>query len=85
EAAIKEFETAIDINPKSAEAYSNIGLIYCEKGMFDEAVTVLKKATEVDPTFPDAHNNLGYAYWNKGMKKKAMREVSIYKQLTGTR
>jgi Flp pilus assembly protein TadD len=53
--------------------------------MFDEAVTVLNKATEIDPTFPDAHNNLGYAYWNKGMKKKAMREVSIYKQLTGSR
>ncbi len=52
--------------------------------------TILKKAIEINPTLPDAHSNLGFAYWNKGLenedeelKKKAMREVTIYKGLMG--
>ncbi len=87
---MEEYEIAIGIDPKFADAYSNMGLVYCEKKMFDDAITILKKAIEINPTLPDAHNNLGFAYWNKGikdedstLKDKAMREVTIYKGLIG--
>jgi tetratricopeptide (TPR) repeat protein len=74
-----------------------MGLVYCQKKMFDDDIVILKKAIEINPSLPDAHNNLGFAYWNKGLqdkdnnvdesvnewKKKAMREVTIYKGLIG--
>jgi tetratricopeptide (TPR) repeat protein len=82
---MEEYEIAIGIDPKFADAYSNMGLVYCQKEMFDEAITILKKAIEINPSLPDAHNNLGFAYWKKGLKKKAMREVTIYKGLMGAK
>jgi len=43
DAAIKSFQQAIEKNPKLAEAHYNLGILYNEKGMVEEAVTEYKK------------------------------------------
>ena len=43
DAALKEFQQAVEKNPNYAEAYYNLGIVYSEKGMAEDAVTAYKK------------------------------------------
>ncbi|OOP56014.1 MAG: hypothetical protein AYP45_11505 [Candidatus Brocadia carolinensis] len=43
DAAIKSFLQAVEKNPKYAEAYYNLGILYGEKGLTDEAIAAYKK------------------------------------------
>ena len=42
DAAIKEFQQAIEKNPGCAEAHYNLGVVYREKAMTEEAITAYK-------------------------------------------
>ena len=63
--------------PDDADAYSNLGKTYRNKGMFDQAIDAFKKAIEFDPSLAAAHFNLGNAYDDKGMYDQA---VAAYKK-----
>ena len=39
DAAVREFQQAIEKNPSSAEAHYNLGSVYSEKGMAEDAIT----------------------------------------------
>lgn len=62
EKAIEEYKEAIQINPKDADAYNNIGAVLIELERYEEASEYLRKALQVDPRHPEAHFNLGLAY-----------------------
>lgn len=47
---------------KPALAYTNIGLAYLQKGLFQQAETHLKKALEYQANIPEVHHNLGLVY-----------------------
>jgi len=49
------------------DAYNNLGSIFFDKGMFDEAINAWKRMVEIDPNSADAYYNLGNAYDEKGM------------------
>ena len=51
DAAIKEFQQAIEKNPSYAEAHYNLGIVYSEKGMVEDAITAYKKTLENEPQF----------------------------------
>jgi tetratricopeptide (TPR) repeat protein len=56
--AIADLNKAIEINPKSALAYSNLGWTYEAMGDEREAITQYRKALEIDPSLEAARDNL---------------------------
>jgi len=68
--AITAFRQAATLNPKYAEAYSNLGILLMEyRRDNDRAIVALRQAIAADPKFPEvhkAHYNLGQALFRKG-------------------
>ena len=56
--AIADLNKAIEINPKSALAYSNLGWAYEAIGDEREAIAHYRKALEIDPSLEAARDNL---------------------------
>jgi protein O-mannosyl-transferase len=56
------WEDTIKKSPDKSRPYSNLGNIYNERGMYNDAETVYLKAIELDPVFPGIYNNLGNIY-----------------------
>ncbi|HEA47430.1 MAG TPA: tetratricopeptide repeat protein [bacterium] len=76
--AIEKCKEAIEINPNSAKAYSQLGNLYRTKyrtkDMFKKAETSWKKAIELDPTYPEPHYNLGWYYSLEERYDEAIKE-----------
>ncbi|MFH0895872.1 MAG: tetratricopeptide repeat protein [Bacteroidota bacterium] len=63
ELAVKHYNRAIEIYPKYATAYNNLGTIYFSiYRQYDKAIPYFKKAVEVFPEYYEAYHNLGYAH-----------------------
>jgi tetratricopeptide (TPR) repeat protein len=54
-------DEALKLNPKSSEAYNNIGTAYAKLHQYNKAVEVLKKALVLRPGFVLAQNNFNEA------------------------
>ena len=59
--AIQDYDKAIEINPKYAEAYFNRGSAYLEQGDPIVAIQDYDMAIALDPKFAAAYVNRGYA------------------------
>ena len=59
EEAAECFRQAIALNPRYAEAYTNLGLVFQMQGNLDEAVALYHKAVVFKPDLLPAHLNLG--------------------------
>tara|TARA_B100000029_G_scaffold495726_1_gene561053 strand:- start:58 stop:1995 length:1938 start_codon:yes stop_codon:yes gene_type:complete len=70
--AIKNYLTAIEINPQYAEAYNNLGIVLYEKGDFEAAIESYGQAIKIKPDFAEAHYNSGLALQGKGQPEKAI-------------
>ncbi len=66
DAAIAEFQKALEINPGFFEAQSNLGNALLQKGQVAEARDHFEKAVEIDPDSPISHYNLGNALLRMG-------------------
>jgi len=73
DSAIRDFSTAISLNPGLAEAYSGRGTAYIFKKRSPKAVKDLERALELDPRLVDVYFNLGIIYLQSGRKDKARR------------
>lgn len=60
------YRQAINIQPKFADAYSNMGNTLRELKDITGALVCFKKAIEINPTFADAHCNLASIYKDMG-------------------
>lgn len=60
--AIEAGEYAVRNNPKSASAWSNLGIAYFDNGNYKEAKEAQRRALAIDPYFAKAENNLGSIY-----------------------
>ena len=70
--AIKDFNQAIRLDPKFAEAYNNRGIAYGKgKGQYGQAIADYTKAIELNPKYADAFYNRGIGYINLGKKDRA--------------
>lgn len=58
--------------PDCARARNNLGTVYFENGMINEAIVEHSKAVEIIPRYSKAHANLGADYVRKGMFDKAI-------------
>ena len=58
--------------PDCARARNNLGTVYFDKGMINEAIVEHKNAVEINPTYSKALANLGADYVKKGMFDEAI-------------
>ena len=74
--AIKDFDRAIQLEPKFALAYYNRGIAHFNKGDFDKAIEDYTTAIELDPQLAPTYNNRGVVYFNKGDFDKAIEDYT---------
>jgi tetratricopeptide (TPR) repeat protein len=81
EAAIAEWNRALELGPGESRAHNNLGVALTETGKVDEAIAHYRKAVELEPQFSDAFNNLGEALAGKGAVNEAISQFEKAVQL----
>jgi tetratricopeptide (TPR) repeat protein len=66
------YQTTLRKNPKCWMAYNNLGVLYKDKGRYDEAISNYSAALKLRPDYPEAHNNLGVVYNTMGRYETAI-------------
>jgi tetratricopeptide (TPR) repeat protein len=67
DSAIPQYQKALEINPKNAEAHNNLGFLLCTaKKMYKEGLVHSWEAVRLDPGNPRTHFNLGVALVRQG-------------------
>ena len=59
EAALR-YRQALALDPRRAEAHSNLALVLARQEKHDEAAALFRQAIALKPDFADAHNGLGF-------------------------
>ncbi|MFH0983927.1 MAG: tetratricopeptide repeat protein [Candidatus Omnitrophota bacterium] len=57
--AVREYKTALSLNPQGADIYGRLGFIFGKKGYYAQAIEYFKKAITIDPKGLDFYYNLG--------------------------
>jgi tetratricopeptide (TPR) repeat protein len=76
EKAMADFDEAISLTPKSAEAYGSRGWAYARYGDFDNAIDDLSTAVRFDPCNAAAYCVRGWAEENKGDSMSAITDFT---------
>ena len=71
EQAKLKLKKAISLNPKYANAYYNLAVLYISQKNFNEAEILLKKAIKLKPDFAIAYYNLGFILKDMGRLKES--------------
>jgi len=72
--AIREFLTALRLNPDNYNAHCNLGIAYAVKGMTAEAIREFLISLRIEPGFAKAHFNLGVVYLQARNPYAAIKE-----------
>lgn len=72
---------SIGIDPKFAEAYLQLGVVYADRGELDKAVAAYQRAIAANPNLAEAHFRLGQTYKKKGEPLKARREFQTHQRI----
>jgi len=76
DASRKDFERAVKLDPKYADAYNNLGAVYYHDHQLKEAIKQYQKAITINPAFATYHSNLGTAYMERKDFDKAASEYA---------
>ncbi len=76
-----QFKNALQLNPKLAEAYYNMGLLDEKSQNWKGVFGNMSDAVRLDPKIVDAHLKLGQLYLAGRQYDKASQEVALVKQL----
>ena len=63
------------IDPSDAGAHNNLGVLYYNKGLYEEAVGAFMRALELDSRMQVAQRNLEIAYLNSGAADKRIAQL----------
>lgn len=63
------------IDGSDAGAHNNLGVLYYNKGMYEEAVAAFARALELDPKMQVAQRNLEVAYFHTGYYDRRVAEL----------
>jgi Flp pilus assembly protein TadD len=72
DAAIAQYQRALEIRPDFPKAHNNLGDALVRRGRTDEAIQHYQRALETQPNFAEAHNNLGIALARRGRTNEAI-------------
>ena len=73
--------TALKLNPKSAEAHYELGVVFELKKDFPSAIESFKRAAELAPRNPVPHYRLARLYARTGKPEKAEAERAVHEKL----
>lgn len=73
--AIEPLKKAIELNPESAIAYSNLGFAYTVLQQYKKGIEFGQKAVQLDSSFQLAKNNLNWALTEQNKLLQAIAEV----------
>ncbi len=76
DSAIHELQRAVDIYPKFADAYNQMGVAYYRKKDYQKAYEKYELALKANPTDATIHNNLGTILFETGQYQEAMKAFS---------
>ncbi len=71
--ALRSFARRID--PSDAGAHNNLGVLYYNKGLFEDAAAAFTRALELDPKMQVAQRNLEVAYLNTGYYDRSVAHL----------
>jgi tetratricopeptide (TPR) repeat protein len=71
DAAEKEFQKALNLNPREKMAHNNLGLVYLNRKEWEKAETEFKAELEINPNYDLAFFNSGLLYYQIGKKDEA--------------
>ncbi len=74
EAAVPEWNQALELAPREWRAHNSLGVALMETGKVDEAIGHYHEALALNPEYAEAHNNLGEASARKGDVKEAIAQ-----------
>ena len=72
--AVEEYKKVIELDPKGAYAYSNLGNVYFNQERYTDAIEEYKKAVELDLGDVATYNNLGWAYYRQANYPEAIEQ-----------
>ena len=72
-AVLRSFARRID--PSDAGAHNNLGVLYYQKGLIEDAITEFVRALELDPRMQVAQTNLDIAYRESGHYDRRVTEL----------
>ncbi len=78
EAAVTTFREAADLDPASAEAWTNLGVVLIRSGAEARGVEALRRALRERPGYPEAHHNLAVALDRQGRSSEAARHYRAF-------
>ena len=81
EAAIREFETAIEREPGNPERYFDVARAYFASGDPDAASDLIQEAVELTPGDSDVHELAGWVYQELGLHEEAAGEFRVALEL----
>ena len=67
------FKKAIELNPKYAEAYANLGALYAKFKDYENAIKLYQECIKIKPSYAGAYTNLGNA-----LNKTNRHEEAVY-------
>ena len=82
--AERAFETALAINPRYAEAESNLGVLYGQAGRTSDAKALFRSAIEDNPKHARAYLNLGLMLAAEGSFAQAKSQLDKAIQVCGS-
>jgi type IV pilus biogenesis/stability protein PilW len=74
--AIAEFNKAIELNPRDAEAYNYRGSAYLQKGQVDLAISDYDQVLRLKPRDAEVYTDRGVAYGAKGQFDRAIADFN---------
>ena len=63
------------INPKDPGAHNNLGVVYYNKGLYEEAILHFERALELDPRMQVAERNLQISYFHTGFYETLIAQL----------
>ena len=79
--AISDYDNAIKLNTKVAEAYNNRGFIYFNQKRFQAAIEDYNKAIEIKKDYISAYTNRSLCYWNMDELENALKDLRKCREL----
>jgi tetratricopeptide (TPR) repeat protein len=74
--ALHDYNKAIELNPKYADAYFGRGVTYHSFSKHDEAISDYNKAIELNPKYADAYYNRGLIYGGLGKYDNSFSDLN---------